>query len=260
MTTVSSAAHTRRDFLYIATGAVGAVGAAAALLPLVGQMNPDASTVAAGAPGGATALGALSNEGQTVVKTAVSLNAPKAERITEGSEIDTAALVAQTVYLMNQERAHAGLLPLKVVSSLTTATAGHSQDMALNDFFSHTSSNGYTLANRLTAAGYVNWIGGGENIAAGFDTAESVMAGWMGSIGHRNNILNATFREVGVGLYFQADDLPTVRLPDGSLGGPYNYYWTQDFGARSSTYPVIINLEAQTTDNPQVTLAIHGQG
>ncbi len=50
MTTVSSAAHTRRDFLYIATGAVGAVGAAAALLPLVGQMNPDASTVAAGAP------------------------------------------------------------------------------------------------------------------------------------------------------------------------------------------------------------------
>ena len=50
MTTVSSAAHTRRDFLYIATGAVGAVGAAAALVPLISQMNPDASTVAAGAP------------------------------------------------------------------------------------------------------------------------------------------------------------------------------------------------------------------
>ena len=50
MTTVSSAEHTRRDFLYIATGAVGAVGAAAALVPLVAQMNPDASTIAAGAP------------------------------------------------------------------------------------------------------------------------------------------------------------------------------------------------------------------
>lgn len=50
MTTVSSAEHTRRDFLYIATGAVAAVGGAAVLVPLIAQMNPDASTIAAGAP------------------------------------------------------------------------------------------------------------------------------------------------------------------------------------------------------------------
>ena len=50
MATVSSAEPTRRDFLYIATGAVGAVGAAAVLVPLIAQMNPDASTIAAGAP------------------------------------------------------------------------------------------------------------------------------------------------------------------------------------------------------------------
>jgi ubiquinol-cytochrome c reductase iron-sulfur subunit len=50
VTTVSSAAPTRRDFLYIATGAVGAVGVAATLVPLISQMNPDASTIAAGAP------------------------------------------------------------------------------------------------------------------------------------------------------------------------------------------------------------------
>ena len=48
--TMSSAEPTRRDFLYIATGAVGAVGAAASLVPLIAQMNPDASTIAAGAP------------------------------------------------------------------------------------------------------------------------------------------------------------------------------------------------------------------
>ena len=48
--TATSAEPTRRDFLYIATGAVGAVGAVAALVPLVAQMNPDASTIAAGAP------------------------------------------------------------------------------------------------------------------------------------------------------------------------------------------------------------------
>jgi len=50
VTTVSSAEHTRRDFLFIATGAVAAVGGAASLVPLISQMNPDASTIAAGAP------------------------------------------------------------------------------------------------------------------------------------------------------------------------------------------------------------------
>ena len=48
--TASSAEPTRRDFLYIATGTAGAVGAAATLVPLIAQMNPDASTIAAGAP------------------------------------------------------------------------------------------------------------------------------------------------------------------------------------------------------------------
>jgi ubiquinol-cytochrome c reductase iron-sulfur subunit len=47
---MSSAHSTRRDFLYIATGTVAAVGGAAALVPLIAQMNPDASTIAAGAP------------------------------------------------------------------------------------------------------------------------------------------------------------------------------------------------------------------
>src|SRR5829696_4525914 len=50
VTTMSSAEGTRRDFLYIATGAVATVGVAGALWPLIAQMNPDASTVAAGAP------------------------------------------------------------------------------------------------------------------------------------------------------------------------------------------------------------------
>ncbi len=47
---MSSAEPSRRDFLYIATGTVGAVGAAAVAWPLISQMNPDASTIAAGAP------------------------------------------------------------------------------------------------------------------------------------------------------------------------------------------------------------------
>ena len=50
MTTISAAEPSRRDFLLVATGTVAAVGAAAALVPLIGQMEPDASTIAAGAP------------------------------------------------------------------------------------------------------------------------------------------------------------------------------------------------------------------
>ncbi len=50
MAAISSAEPTRRDFLYVATATVGVVGAAATLVPLIGQMNPDASTIAAGAP------------------------------------------------------------------------------------------------------------------------------------------------------------------------------------------------------------------
>ncbi|ARP97735.1 ubiquinol-cytochrome c reductase iron-sulfur subunit [Pseudorhodoplanes sinuspersici] len=50
MASTAAAAHTRRDFLYVATGAVGAVGAAFTAWPLISQMNPDASTIAAGAP------------------------------------------------------------------------------------------------------------------------------------------------------------------------------------------------------------------
>jgi ubiquinol-cytochrome c reductase iron-sulfur subunit len=50
VTTLSSAEPTRRDFLFIATGVAGAAAAVAAAIPLVAQMNPDASTIAAGAP------------------------------------------------------------------------------------------------------------------------------------------------------------------------------------------------------------------
>ncbi|TKW78552.1 MAG: ubiquinol-cytochrome c reductase iron-sulfur subunit, partial [Bradyrhizobium icense] len=51
MTTASSADHpTRRDFLFVATGAVAGVGAALTAWPFISQMNPDAATIAAGAP------------------------------------------------------------------------------------------------------------------------------------------------------------------------------------------------------------------
>ena len=53
----------------------------------------------------------------------------------------------------------------------------------------------------------------------------------MTSPGHRANILNCSFREIGVGYYEQLDDQSNVRLDNGQLGGPFRHYWTQEFGA-----------------------------
>jgi len=128
-----------------------------------------------------------------------------------GGRAPTAAEVV--VNLVNAERAsHCG--PLAVDDRLATAAQRHSDDMAAHDYFSHTSLNGDTLADRAEAAGFT---GGtlGENIAAGQRSPQDVMAAWMESAGHRANILNCDYTVIGVGLN-----------QDG-------WYWTQMFGAES---------------------------
>jgi uncharacterized protein YkwD len=74
------------------------------------------------------------------------------------------------------------------------------------------------FADRDGQAGYTDWSDIGENIAAGYPTPESVVAGWMASPGHRENILSAQFTEIGVGM--------------ANGGGSYGMYWTEEFGTR----------------------------
>lgn len=115
---------------------------------------------------------------------------------------------------MNAERSKAGCGTVRADSALQRAAQGHSVDMAAEDYFSHTSKDGSTFSDRIRAAGYA---GGtiGENIAAGQATASAVMQSWMGSAGHKANILNCAFTSLGVGH---------------ATGGSYGHYWTQDFG------------------------------
>jgi uncharacterized protein YkwD len=103
----------------------------------------------------------------------------------------------QVVALVNQERVKVGCPPLGISSQLTASAQGHSQDMALNDFFSHTGSNGSSPWDRMAATGYSG--GAAENVAAGYATAAAVMAAWMQSPGHRANILNCGLRDIGIG-------------------------------------------------------------
>ncbi|MFF5637871.1 sigma-70 family RNA polymerase sigma factor [Streptomyces sp. NPDC012825] len=121
----------------------------------------------------------------------------------------------QVIALVNAERAKEGCGSVTGNSLLARAAQGHSEDMAARDFFDHTNPDGAGPGERVTATGY-GWSTYGENIAMGQQTAEQVMEAWMNSPGHRANILNCSFKELGVGLHT-------------GDGGPY---WTQVFGAR----------------------------
>lgn len=120
-------------------------------------------------------------------------------------------VTAEILRLVNAERDKAGCRPLTLNSTLTKAAQAHSADMAAHQNMSHTGSDGSNPGDRITRAGYT-WSSYGENVAYGYGTAEQVMAGWMASPGHRANILNCGFKEIGVGL------------------AQPNSYWTQDFG------------------------------
>ncbi|MFJ9817389.1 sigma-70 family RNA polymerase sigma factor [Streptomyces sp. NPDC101151] len=138
------------------------------------------------------------------------LTAPSTQA--QSSPSDT---VTQVVALVNKERAAAGCGPLSENAQLEKAAQDHSDDMAARNFFEHTNPDGADPGQRITAAGY-RWSTYGENIAKGQQTPQAVMDSWMNSPGHRANILNCSFKEIGVGVH------------RGS-GGPW---WTQDFGAK----------------------------
>jgi uncharacterized protein YkwD len=122
--------------------------------------------------------------------------------------------VARVVALVNSERGKAGCSPVTLNAKLSKAAQAHSEDMAAHRNMSHTGSDGSDPGARITRAGYT-WSTYGENVAYGYATPESVMAAWMASPGHKRNILDCGFKEIGVGL----------AQPDN--------YWTQDFGTAS---------------------------
>ena len=116
------------------------------------------------------------------------------------------AVVAAT----DAERTAAGCDALRVDPRLADAAQGHAEDMAGNDYFSHTGQDGRAFDDRIRDAGHPS--PGGENIAAGQESAEEVVQAWMDSPGHRRNILNCAFTSIGVG------------------HDPRGDYWVQNFG------------------------------
>jgi uncharacterized protein YkwD len=107
--------------------------------------------------------------------------------------------VGQFVLLMNEHRTSVGCGPLEWNVAVAVVAEDHSEDMVLRSFFAHTNPDGASPFDRLQYAG-INYSGAAENIASGYPTAEAVLAGWLGSPGHRTNIENCSLTEHGVGL------------------------------------------------------------
>ncbi|GAA1150272.1 hypothetical protein GCM10009630_55740 [Kribbella jejuensis] len=130
----------------------------------------------------------------------------------------TNAQERQVLDYTNQIREQQGCGPLKLDSALVEAAGEHASDMVRRHYMDHTNPDGQDPGDRMAAAGYrgSTW---GENIAAGYDSAQKVVAAWMQSDGHRKNILNCRFTSIGIGY-----DPGRVK----SDYGPGS--WVQDFG------------------------------
>lgn len=110
------------------------------------------------------------------------------------------AYADEVLRLVNVERANAGVAPLAWDDGAERAAFAHSADMAARGYFSHTSPEGADAGDRLVFAQAGSFSGWGENIAQGQTSPARVMSDWMGSTGHRNNILRASFTHLGVGV------------------------------------------------------------
>ena len=144
----------------------------------------------------------------------------------------------QVVELTNRQRMEYGLSALKLNPLLSKTAQSHSDNMAQTDTMAHT-LNGSTMTQRVKGAGY-QFLAIGENIAFNQSTPAEVVNGWMHSPGHRANILNKDFTEIGVGI---AKD---------TSGDPY---YTQDFGRPVSAGPTE-SATFQITNNSKQTATI----
>ncbi|MDZ8054804.1 MAG: CAP domain-containing protein [Aulosira sp. ZfuVER01] len=129
---------------------------------------------------------------------------------------NTTTFEKQVLDLTNQERAKNGLAPLQGNVELNYAADKYAELMAQQHYFSHTGPDGSQPWDRAKAVGFEAQTMG-ENIAAGQKTPQEVVQAWMNSPGHRANILNPQFTQLGVGFD--------------------NNYWVQDFGS-NDTNPI----------------------
>jgi uncharacterized protein YkwD len=118
---------------------------------------------------------------------------------------------------VNMHRADAGQSPLRLCATLTIAAQRYSEVLLDWGELNHTGPDGSEPWDRAIAAGYTDPDATGENIASGYVDVDAVMEGWMNSPGHRDNIVEPMFTDIGFGFA----DSPTSNTAP---------YWVQKFG------------------------------
>lgn len=131
---------------------------------------------------------------------------------------------AQVVALINQYRAANGVGPLAINGTLTSVAQWKSQDMAANNYFSHTDSLGRDPFVMMSAFGYTYNTWKGENLAAGVPGAQPAFDLWQGSPGHNANMLSANYTVIGVSRAF-------------GEGSSFGWYWATEFGGQGDPPP-----------------------
>ncbi|MGH2838437.1 MAG: CAP domain-containing protein [Thermoleophilaceae bacterium] len=122
------------------------------------------------------------------------------------AQVSNATVKQTTLCLLNKRRHAHGRRALKPNQRLARAARRHARDMVRRNYFSHTAPGGVDFVDRIMRQDYVNPGEGwflGENLAWGsyqLATPKSIVRSWMHSPGHRANILNPRFREIGIGV------------------------------------------------------------
>lgn len=116
-----------------------------------------------------------------------------------GSTSNNSSMATQLLNLVNNARKQNGLKPLTLNSSLSAVAQKKADDMKQKNYFSHTSPTYGSPFNMIKNAG-ISYKTAGENIAKGQKTAQAVFNAWMNSPGHKANILNSKYTQMGVGV------------------------------------------------------------
>ncbi len=123
---------------------------------------------------------------------------PNTGTTTDKTDTDVSDYEREVVDLVNEIRREYGLSELTLNTELSAVARAKSQDMKDNQYFSHTSPTYGSPFDMMKTFG-ISYRTAGENIAMGYRTPEAVVDGWMNSEGHRANILNSSYKEIGVG-------------------------------------------------------------
>jgi uncharacterized protein YkwD len=144
----------------------------------------------------------------------------------------------QVLNEINKNRSQNNLKLLSLNEKLNKTANFYAQNLAQNNYLSHKGLDRQNANERMTKFGY-NWTAFGENLAAGSDNPTITVERWMKSLGHKANILNSEFCEIGIGYGY-------------SENSNYKHYWTANFGCREDfNSPIQPKSESKNEEKTQ---------